>query len=278
MPELVVGVLLLVAVVVAGMAGQKLGEWWAGVARSRLVEAAAPRHEVDMKRLLEIAAVSDDEIVAAAEWRAEHPDEPEPEILANLDPAAWAIEPPQVGGVRKPQVPVRPSPPPPKPSAGGPTPAELSPGCIVVAPSTEHFGSELLKAINRNRTAVVIPAGMELRPIPVQRPNPYARCKHEDAEREQIMALDSAEPVKVIVTACSTCDRLAELKSQLAAHSERIKAMAAGFTVDDDGRMSVTEAQYDAYCKAVGEAEELKQLIVGMGTGDQSATWPGRMF
>jgi hypothetical protein len=265
---LLASILCLIGAVVVAAGGRWAGGWLADHRRAADVSAPEPRREIDMERLHEIAAVPIEDIIKAAEWRAEHPDEPQPEILANLDPATWATEPPQV--------PARSHslPPPPKPSAGGPTSAraELSPGYIMVAPpSVERFGSELLKAMNRGGKAVVLSAGMEVKPLPV-RPNPYARCRHEDAEREEIRSLDSAEPVKVIVTECRDCDRIAELRTALAAQAERIKAMAADWAIDATGHCTVTSAQRDAYQRAVADAQEIKKLILDMESRGQTKT------
>lgn len=163
----------------------------------RRVLPAEPPRQIDMQRLEEIAAVPDEEIIKAAEWRAVHPKEPEPQVLTDLNPSTWTTKPGP--------------PPPPKPSKGAATTARDSAtpsGMIVVpAPALEHFGSQLLQKINNSSNAVVIAASMEWKPIP--QPNPYTDCTHEDAEREAVMSMQSAEPIKYLVRECLRCDRAA---------------------------------------------------------------------
>lgn len=213
MPDLLVVALIVIVGLVAAWGGRRLVDM--ALDRRRPVEPPSPRRAIDMDRLLQIAAVTDEEIIKAAEWRAMHPDADEPSILRDLDPSAWT---------KKPSVP----PPPPKLSNGGPTTARgtLAPGMVIVRADVEKFGERLLKEINGSRKTIVIPSSMEWKPLPT----PYADCTHEDAEREDVMGFGSTEPIKSYVVACEHCDR----RRRFTMLAEQIKEIEAGLPVAGD--------------------------------------------
>lgn len=235
------------------------------------IEPAEPEPAVDMKRLQEIAAVPMEKIIEAAYWRALHPDEPEPEVLANLDPSAWTTKPAALPG--------------PLPELddndlihkyGGPALVSggrtgfssgglLQPGVIVVPQglATDQFRRELLLKITGGRSAV-IEAPMEWKPIPVAaRPNPYADCQHEDAERENVVAAGSDIPVRTFVTSCRECD-LARLKARLRKAADEVKELAATWPIDAGGCCTVTPNQRRQYEKAMADAQEIKRRIYAL--------------
>jgi hypothetical protein len=260
MPDLLAVALVVIAGLVLCWGGRRLVD--IAFDRRRQVEPPAPRREVDMDRLLEIAAVTDEEIIAAAEWWATHPDADEPSILRDLDPSAWTKKPsvPQVEGERKPRVP----PPPPKPSKGGATTARgmLAPGMVIAAPAdVEKFGERLIKELNGSRASAVIPASMEWTPLPDRfAMNSYADCQHEDADRAEIRSFAHAEPIKYLITYCRDC-QVDQLKARLRDAVSRVNALPSTWAIDSSGHCAVTKSQCEAYERAVAAAQQIRQQI-----------------
>lgn len=198
---------------------------------------------IDAARLEQVAAVPLEEIIEAAEWHAEHPDEPLPQIIADLEPGTW-----------------RPAP-------------RIGP--ILLAVDTSHF-KDLVKAKdqgfatggvvvlpNEGMTYVprdACPAEIILTAKPAAKrpvlPNSYANCDHPDADYEELMGWSSTRPVRRIVKSCEMCEAIADVRG----HHDTVEAMLGRMVVD--GVECVLSGQeYEQHRQALRDAEAAKQRL-----------------
>lgn len=234
-----------------------------------------PESRVDLAALVAAAAVPMTDIIEAAYWRAEHPDEPEPKILADLLPEAWTIapEPPLQAASLDP-------PPPPKPSKGAATTAR-----VAIAPDTSGFTAAVRSKFDHGGLwpagVIHVPAGMPteyiaahgitadtiviehpmtwqpLSPRKVRAKGPYDDCRHADADRENVMGMESTEPLKSFVTSCAECDRLEASKRRLRALAEQIDEITAERGAADE----ISEDLCRHLRNLIAEAAEIKTEI-----------------
>lgn len=163
--------------------------------RSRRLSAESPAMtDVEEARLQAIADVPIEDIIAAAERRAEYPDEPLPQILADLDPETRK----RPARTANPVIPVVSAPPPPPPPATWVT---------VSSPDVD------------------MAAGLAVAPRPVRITARYDDCNHSDADREHVHTAAEAGPVHSFVTSCEQCDLIARYR-QLSARIEELLAVA----------------------------------------------------
>lgn len=238
-----------------------------------------PRPPVDRQRteiLQRIADVPMEEIIAAAERRATHPDEPLPQILADLDPETRE-----------------------RPVDSKPSGVQW----IAVTPDTSDLAYRLKPLLLRGRKPMVLPSGMDYRVVPVKctylgcemeashcshawtpampgavittkrverapAADPYAKCTHPDADRAEIRSCDSGATLKILVTGCRRCD-LAAISAELTSIANRSIANRIHFTA-----ATISGADMARYRQLVDEGHAIKAQLVDA----EPEHWPGRMF
>lgn len=250
--------------------------WWARDGRPQeQIPGPQEARGVDLRRLEEIASVPLEEIIEAAEWRAEHRGESEPKVLADLDPSAWTIEPetrrsapvlldvvPDTSDFARAlkdkccdRIEF---------STGGIS----APGVIHVPAGIPADRAEALvaKLATGHRRLAVIEKGMEVKPLPVRQPGRYDDCNHEDADRQEIMGMGSSEPIKIVVTSCQECDSLARDKDRLRVLYQQINE---SFPPDSDG--DVPEDLLRHLRNLVAEADRVHRRIRSARYAQQAA-------
>lgn len=170
-----------------------------------------PQDPARLKRLQAAAAVPMEQIIAAAERRATHPDEPEPDVLAALDPATWErpVDTEQV----KPLPLLWPN----------PTPSEVD--------DVEYR----FKQLQRSGQTMVLPPGMDYQVVPVIRANrarvglcPEPSCRMEASHCPHTQTPDL--PGVVITTNQVRRDQIRR-ENYRAAEQEMQRSVARAFRV-----------------------------------------------
>jgi hypothetical protein len=180
-----ISVVGIASLVVVRWLGSKVGDWLPQPGRPLLTS----RPDLErVKRIEQSLAVPMDEVIAAAERRATHPDEPLPSVLADLDPETWT------------------------------QPSPVLPIPVVV--DTAGFRDRLRVArvlvphITRSERLCTEQAAGGVKPLTklvvgsrvVRSESPYADCDHEDADREDLMSWGSTGPIRSFVTGCKQCE------------------------------------------------------------------------
>lgn len=156
--------------------------------------ARAPLEWSSLERLEAAASVPMEDIIAAAEWRAEHPDEPVPQILADLDPETRQRFTPMPTGVI--------------------AAAWVDWPPLDVTGVIERFTA----AKSAGKGGAILTSGMECRVEDVTSGahpgggSRYAGCNHPGASREELMSRGSEIPLDTFVTDCEQCDLIARYK------------------------------------------------------------------
>jgi hypothetical protein len=225
-----------------------------GSLRPLLTPADRDRRTAELEANL---ATPIEDVIAAAEYRAEHPNEPEPKILADLadEPPSGLLAMPAMTSEQAEEVAQR-------FKASNRCPASIVP------PGMEY---RTIPVIPQGRHAVLVDAdSAPSRPVDtpittrtVKRPaNPYAGCRHPDADREEIRSLGSSAPVKVVVTECPMCDRVALLRTALADVVAEMGALLSGWEKDHGlGAYKLPQADLVRYRKLRREGEAIRGEI-----------------
>lgn len=245
------------------------------------------RPVIDTARLEQVAAVSLEQIIEAAEWHAEHLDEPLPKVIADLEPETWRHAP----GVRPIPVAVDTD------DFAERVKAKIESGGkggVIVLPPDEDatYLNDMLmdgvhpwvdteciyvpdirvsgdrpSALCHVRGCEVLAAHCEHVQMPSlvitskrvkQPPVPslYANCTHPDAERQNIISMASNRPLKAIVTSCEMCEAIADVRE----HLDKAAAYLSTAT-QDDGTVALTAAQHRAVEHQMREADAAKQRL-----------------
>lgn len=203
------------------------------------------REKINLAQLEAAAAVPMAELIAAAERRATHPDEPEPKVLADLDPANWQIP--------KPVLPH-----------------------VVLPPPTEEEKAQIEAQFRaatsvEKKATVLAPTGftyVQITPDPapfpgrvrdqVQPERPkgfYDDCDHPSAIHERITTAASSYPIRTMVKSCVQC----EDKHRAGQIAAEIKALLVAATSDSErGIFSLTQEQAARYRLLAREADRIK--------------------
>lgn len=212
MSDFAFGLLMLALVVIASGVGARVG----GLAFSlrRRPKPTPPPKVGNPARIRELEArlaKPFSEVIAAAEYRAEHPDDPEPDILAELDDRRTTQS-----LVLAPRIAVHPS--------GGPdgvltvpvTPSaeqikamleswKAEHGRYVVVPAHQHVYRKALVSAQQYAAYRAINEARESK-AGIRAESRYSTCRHPNAEVEELHGWGSAGPIHTFVKSCRRCD------------------------------------------------------------------------
>lgn len=199
-----------------------------------------PRRQIDLERLEAVADIPMVDIIEAAEWRAEHPHEPVPAILTELDTDAWAPRRPIVDRTE--------------------CPAEVIPRGMAYVPIAPNIKRSSLGGFFNEYGKPRLAKMPEL-PVRVEiRPPSYADCQHEDAEDAEVMSHGSSVPVKRVVTSCLRCE-FAHQQAVLRGLVAKIEEILADVQCGPNGDLQMPEDLYRRYQVLLKRADEAKTLI-----------------